>query len=72
MFSDLYELGKELKVISNDDQIIAVGATNGEKSALMFTYYTDDDKLDEFKRVMVSFDAPGKVGVKILDKTRNA
>ena len=72
MFSDLYALGTQIKAVCDDDEVICVGATDGEQSALMLTFYSDDDSRRDTKRVTVSFPKSGRVGVKILDKTRNA
>ena len=52
MFSTLYQLGKQIAVLSDDDEIYAVGAADQDgKTAVMAAYYRDD--LDESKTVTV-------------------
>ena len=43
MFSKLYKLKNHIETICDDKEIYVAGATNGEKNALMFTYFNDDD-----------------------------
>ena len=72
MFSDLYALGREIACEVDDDEIHAVSATDGKTSGLMFSFYTDDDTRCDTKSVTVTLPKAGKVGVRILDKTKNA
>ena len=72
MFSDLYALGEQIRVECDDEEVVVVGATNGETSALMLSFYTNDDTRRDFKRVSVDLPRGGRACVKILDKTRSA
>lgn len=71
MFSDLYALGTEFACEVDDEEIHAVGATDGKACGLMFSFYTEDDTRCDTKTVTVTL--PGtKASIKVLDKTKNA
>ena len=72
MFSDLYTLGTQIATESDDEEVYAVGATDGNRCALMFSFYTDDDTRRDTKTVTVTLPKAGKASVRILDKTKNA
>lgn len=42
MFSTLYKLGNQIECTSDDRDVIVTGATDGDTSALMITYYSLD------------------------------
>ena len=71
MFSDLYALGTEIACEVDDEEIHAVGATDGKTYGLMFSFYTEDDTRCDTKTVTVTLPR-GKASIKVLDKTKNA
>ena len=47
MYGEMYRLGTEIETISDDEHVYAVGATDGKTSAVMLTYFDDDDNAAE-------------------------
>lgn len=54
MFGKLYRLGDAVPVESDDPEIMACGAKNGDFAAAMVTYYKDTDTAPE-KEVRITF-----------------
>ena len=70
LFSNLYELKNHYKTETDDEDIYAVCAKNGDRVAVMITYYAEDD--NKWHK-MVTIDASSELdGAKIyvLDKDR--
>ncbi len=69
-YSELYELGSQVKSESDDGSIYAVGATDGERFSAIVCYYTDDD--NEIKKtVTVDFKGASLDGAKIYLVDKN-
>ncbi len=73
-YAELAKLGGEIKTVDGDD-IYSVAATNGEESAVLLTYFNDDDTAPE-KTVKVSFakfntGSPLKVEYYLLDESHD-
>lgn len=47
MFGEMYRMKNEMHTSSDDETVYVVGATDGNISALMFTYFDDDDNAPE-------------------------
>ena len=52
-FADLYELKDQYYSLSDDEDIYAVCANNGKRSALMLTYYAEDDSKPDIKELII-------------------
>jgi hypothetical protein len=68
LYSNLYELKNHYKTETDDDDVYAVCAKNGDNVAVMITYYAEDDNKNH---KMVTIDASSELdGAKIyvLDK----
>lgn len=73
MFRDLKKLGTELKSEYKSGNIYACGASNGNESGVMLTYFDDNDEA-ETKPVQLSFennDSKVKVSHYVLDEEKN-
>ncbi len=76
MFKDLKKLGTYVKTDYEGDGIYSCAATNGKESAVMLTYFLDDDAA-EAKEVKVSFknvksDKGVRVSYYLLDENHNS
>ena len=43
IYANLYEMGNQVKSVSDDKDIYVVSAKNGNKAGIMITYYSEDD-----------------------------
>ena len=43
IYANLYEMGNQVKSVSDDKDIYVVSAKNGDKAGIMITYYSEDD-----------------------------
>ena len=43
IYANLYEMGNQVKSVSDDKDIFVVSAKNGNKAGIMITYYSEDD-----------------------------
>ena len=67
-FNKLYRLGTQVEITSDDKDVYALAATNGEKKAAVVTYYTYEADMPE-KHVTVELD--GDYDIYLLDETRD-
>lgn len=47
MYGEMYRMGTEVFTSSDDGRVYVVGATDGDNSAFMLTYFDDDDNLPD-------------------------
>ena len=52
MFNELYKLGTEVESGSNIDNVYVMGARDGDKAAIVYTHYNDEDEAEP-KRVSI-------------------
>ena len=69
-FSDLYQLGTQAKLECEDSDLYALAATNGEKGAVVVSYYTNDPDATE-KTFTVAFDRSGDYEIFAIDEERD-
>ena len=71
MYGEMYRLGTEIETISDDEHVYSVGATDGKTSAVMLTYFDDDDNAAE-KDIEITLaglgDGEKKIEYFVLDK----
>ena len=73
MFNELYLLGTAVKCTSEGDGIYAVAAKGDDKSAVMITYFTDDDECTEKKDIILDFSyGAEEYEMLLLDSEKNA
>ena len=73
MFNELYSLGNACRCTADNKNIYAAAAENGSKSAVMISYYTDDDECKE--KCVVELDFKGgsdTYEILLLDDSHNA
>lgn len=70
-FSKLYEIGKQVDAVSDDEDIYAVAASDGEKTAVMVTYYSYETDTQK-KTVKISMDEIKEYEIFILDAQKDA
>jgi len=70
MFSKLYRLGTQVQAESDRDNIYVAAASDGEKNAVMISYFTNDT---EAEPEIIKLDASGEpFTVSLLDDTHDA
>ena len=72
-FSELASLGQEINTVDGDD-IYSVAATNGSESALLLTYFSDEDKEEELLKLnfeKFNTGSPLKVEYYLLDESHD-
>ena len=69
-FSELYQLGEQVKLECDEDDLYALAATNGENCAAVISYYTcDEDATD--KTFRVTFDRAGDYEIFAIDTEKD-
>ena len=69
-FSKLYEIGKQVEVVSDDEDIYVVASSNNERTAIMVTYYTYDEQARE-KNVKISLDDIKEYEITVISEKRD-
>ena len=70
MFNTLYQLGSIAQCQSDDDTVYAAAATDGEKCAVMVTYFEDEDEAP-VKSVTLDLGKPGMAAIYLLDENHD-
>lgn len=72
MFDKLYQLGTETECTSDSDKVFALGATDGKTSAIMLTYFDDDNDAEPIEIKLditgLNCDEDVKVSYYLLDE----
>ena len=71
MFDKLYQLGSEAECITDSDKMFACAALNGSESAIMLTYFDDDNsaKEKEIKLDITGLEKGGNIKKDVIFKT---
>ena len=69
-FSSLYQLGTQTKLECDDKELYAIAATDGEKNALVVSYYTCDENATE-KIFKVQLDRADDYAVYAIDEAHS-
>ncbi|MEE1278573.1 MAG: hypothetical protein UHE86_05890 [Acutalibacteraceae bacterium] len=73
MFNTLYTLGTACECVSDNKNVYATAAKGTDGTALMFSYYNDDDDCDERCEILFDFNgATDAYEIFSLDKERDA